>query len=170
MQRRLGAIAVVAIAFVLFRPTEQTVAPRWEVTVVDDKGARLAGINVREAWQQGSLEEKGHEEVLKTDRNGKVIFPKRTMKVSMVSRASGCWYQRREHSDQAVCGPRSSVWAFGPGLGPMDAEDVNQTNGLYVVRDLLPDLVVEHQKSMIMLHHCLPGRSGTGCRTSESYR
>lgn len=162
-------MAVLALGVVLFYPTEQTVAPRWEVTVVDDKGVRLSGINVRETWQQGSVEDKMHEELVKTDKAGKVTFPKRTIQASIISRSLGCWYKRRQESD-AACGPRSSVWAFGRGLGPMDADDVNQTNGLYVVRDLQPDLVVEQQTSMIMLHHCPPGRSGTGCKTSESYR
>lgn len=165
-------MAVLALAVVVFYPTEQTVAPRWEVTVVDDKGARLAGIDVRESWQQASVEEKSHEEVVKTDKAGKVTFPKRTIQTSLVSRGFGCWYQRRQHKDDpdSACGPRSKVWAFGSGLGPMDADDVSQTNGLYIVRDLQPDLVVEQQTSMIMLHHCPPGRSGTGCKTSERYR
>lgn len=168
--RRISAIAAIAVAVVLFYPTEQTVAPRWEVTVVDDKGVRLAGVNVRETWQHASVEEKAHEEVVKTDKAGRVAFPKRTIKTSLISRASGCWYQRRQHQDESACGPRSNIWAFGPGLGPMDADDVNQTSGLYIIREFQPDLVVEQQTSMIMLHHCPPGRSGTGCKISESYR
>lgn len=169
MVRRTGAVAVIALLAVLFFPQEQTVAPRWEVTVVDDKGQRLGGVNVRETWQHGSVEDTVHEEIVTTDKAGRVTFPKRTIETSMISRTLGCWYKRRQQGESA-CGPRSSVWAFGAGLGPMDADDVNQTTGLYVVRELQPDLVVEQQTSMIMLHHCPPGRSGTGCKTSESYR
>jgi len=168
--RRAGVATAVVLMGMLFYPAEQIVAPRWEVTVIDDKGARLAGINVRETWQQASVEKFAHDEVAKTDRAGKVRFPKRTIQASLISRLTGCWYEARQHRSWDACGPRSSVWAFGQGFGPLDANDVSETQGLYIVRELQTDLVVEQQSSMITLHHCPAGRSGTGCSISETYR
>jgi hypothetical protein len=166
---KLVAISALAGVVVLLYPTEQTIAPDWQVTVVDDRGSRLAGVNVRETWQHLSLEPKPHEELLKTDAHGSVHFPRRTLASSYLHRLLGCWDQRRKAPKPTDCGPTASVWAFGTELGPMDAEDTKETAVQYIIRDLQPDLVVAQQTSMIMLHHCPPSHFGVGCRMSEDY-
>jgi hypothetical protein len=165
----LAFVALLTVVVVLVYPVEQTTAPDWKVTAVDDKGVRLAGIGVRETWRQRSVEEKDHEEVAKTDASGSVHFPKRTLKSSYLSRMYGCYKERRANGAQAICGPRASVWAFGPGLGTMDAEDTMDTAARYINKENIPDAMVEQQTTMIMLHHCPPGRVGTGCKLSDEY-
>lgn len=164
---KLVAALLLAAVVVLLFPLEQTIAPDWQVTVVDNKGARLPGVNVRETWQHLSVEAKPHEELLQTDANGTVHFPRRTLNSNMLRRALGCWDQRRKAASPAPCGPVASVWAFGPELGPMDAEDTKETEAQYIRRELQPDLVVEQQTSMIMLHHCPAGHFGKGCATQD---
>jgi hypothetical protein len=167
--KKLVFVALAIIAVFLVYPVEQTTAPEWQVTVMDDKGVRLAGIGVRESWRQGSVEEKDHEEVAKTDANGSVHFPKRALKSSYLSRMYGCYRERRTKASQATCGPYASVWAFGPGLGTLHPEDTLDGTARYINNEILPDVMVEQQTSMIMLHHCPPGRVGVGCRLSDEY-
>lgn len=167
----IGLIAAAIVAAVY--PVDQTVAPEWQVRVVDEKGTRLAGIHVRETWQQGSLEPKANEEVKQTDANGMVQFPRRVLTASLLRRVLGCWGEMRK-GKKAECGPRANIWAFGPGLGTMDADDVREINVKYRPREIAPDLsilpdaVVEEQTSMILLHHCPPGQFGPGCKMAEA--
>ncbi len=165
VKRVILAASAIIVALLVY-PVEQTVAPDWKVTVVDDKGVRLTGIGVRENWRQCSVEGKDHEEVAKTDASGLAYFPKRTLKSSYLLRMYGCYRERRGH---AICGPQASVWAFGPGLGTLHAEDTMDAAARYVNNETLPDAIVEEQTSMIMLHHCPPGRVGTGCKLSDEY-
>lgn len=162
-----AALALVVI-FLLY-PVEQTVAPDWKVTVMDDKGARLAQVGVRETWRQYSVEHTAHEEVATTDASGSVHFLRRTLKSSYLLRMYGCYLERRAHAAEAMCGPQASVWAFGPGLGTLHAEDTAGTTARYTNNESLPDAMVEEQTSMIMLHYCPPGRVGPGCKLSDEY-
>lgn len=171
--KQVGIAVVVAVVLVVLFPVEQTVAPDWQVTVVDEKGNRLAGIHVRETWRQASIEPKDNEEVRQTDASGKVVFPRRVQRSSVLRRTFGCWEEIRNGS-KAGCGPRASIWAFGPGLGTMDEDDVRETHARYRPREIapelkiLPDAVVEEQSSMVLLHRCAPGYFGPGCKIAES--
>lgn len=167
--KKLVFLALVIIAIFLIYPVQQTTAPDWQVTVLDDKGMRLAGIGVRETWRQCSFEDKDHEDVAKTDASGSVHFPKRTLNSSYLQRLYGCYKQRRAKAAQPICGPQASVWAFGPGLGTLHAEDTMDTTAHYTINENLPDVMVEQQTTMIMLHHCPPGRAGVGCKLSDEY-
>jgi hypothetical protein len=165
-----GSFAILVVAVILLvRPVEQTIAPEWQVTVVDDKGVRLAGIHVRETWRQGSVEDKDHEAVLETNAGGSVHFPKRTLKSSYFQRAFGCFLKRRTNPSQTICSPQASVWAFGPGLGTLHEDDTRDIQAEFDNSDVRPDKMVEYQESMIMLHHCPPGRFGVGCKFSDEY-
>jgi hypothetical protein len=167
--KKLVYAALAIAAVFLIYPIEQTTAPDWQVTVIDDKGVRLAGVGVRESWRQHSFEAKDYEEVAKTDASGSVHFPKRTLKSSYLRRMYGCYRERQTKDPQAICGPQASVWAFGPGLGTLHTEDTLDNAARYVSNETLPDVMVEQQTTMIMLHHCPPGRFGAGCKLSEEY-
>lgn len=162
------AIIIVGV-IILMRPVEQTVAPAWQVTVVDEKGIRLSGIHVRESWRQYSIEDKDHEAVLETDGNGSVVFPRRALKSGYMQRMFGCVIKRRMNGSGAICSPQASVWAFGPGLGTLHEEDTKDSQAQFVKAELRPDTMVERQISLILLHHCPPGRVGTGCKLSDEY-
>jgi hypothetical protein len=168
----IGLLAAGLIALVY--PTEQTVAPEWQVTVVDEKGSRLAGIHVRETWRQQSIEQTANEDVKQTDANGMVHFTRRVHTASLLRRILGCWDEMRKGNKQSNCGPHASIWAFGPGLGTMDEEDVRDVNAKYRPREIapdlsiLPDVIVEEQNSMILLHHCPSGKFGPGCKMTEA--
>ena len=107
MTNKVLITVLVLVVIALIYPAEQTVAPEWKVSVVDDKGARLAGIHVREIWRQYSIEDKDHEEVLTTDASGSAVFPKRTLKSGYMQRMFGCWKKRRMNPAEALCSPAS---------------------------------------------------------------
>ena len=78
--------AVLLLAFFLY-PFKTTIVPRWRLNVVDE--TRVLGvpdIRVTEHWQHYLLESEGHEEMQKTNQNGLVDFPARTIRASLASR------------------------------------------------------------------------------------
>ena len=78
--------AVLLLAFLLY-PFKTRIVPRWRLNVVDE--TRVLGvpdIRVTEHWQHYLLESEGHEEMQKTNQNGLVDFPARTIRASLASR------------------------------------------------------------------------------------
>ncbi len=172
--KQVGFGLLVAAIVVLVYPVRQTVAPEWQITVVDEKGNRLSGIHVRETWQQQSLQQRAQEEVKETDATGSVHFSRRVVTASLLQRMWGCWSEMRRRDTQSTCGPSASVWAFGPGLGTMDQDDIRDVKARYRKREIapeltiLPDAIVEEQSSTILLHHCPPSHFGPGCSMAEA--
>lgn len=71
---------------ILLYPFESTVAPSESVLVVTEDWRPIQDTTVRQIWQDYSLESRGHEEDLKTDENGRVAFPRRTIRASVLRR------------------------------------------------------------------------------------
>ena len=67
-------------------PFETTVVPSKSVLVVTEDWKPIQHTAVRQSWQDYSLESTGHEEDLKTDENGRVTFPRRAIRASVVRR------------------------------------------------------------------------------------
>jgi hypothetical protein len=84
----LASAAVVAGA--LFYPTRVTVAPEWNVKVIDNYGRPVIGANIREVWEEYSVENESHEEDKVTGTDGTLYFPLRTMRSSVARRITGC--------------------------------------------------------------------------------
>jgi len=74
------------IGVVLLYPFESTVVPARNVLVLTVDARPVQDITVRQIWQNYSLESEGHEEDLRTDKNGRVSFPKRTIRASLARR------------------------------------------------------------------------------------
>jgi hypothetical protein len=66
-----------------FYPFESTVVPTKSVLVTAESGKPIEGAKVRQSWKNYSLETDGHEEDLFTDKNGRVSFPRRTLRASI---------------------------------------------------------------------------------------
>ena len=122
----LSAAAVLVLAFF---PFEQTVAPEWAVTTLDASRRPMAGITVREVWQQYSLENSPHEEDRLTDTNGQAHFPRRTYRSNFATRFVSCMRQIGGLGVHASCGPKSYLVAFGTGVDTMDWGDLSQEEG-----------------------------------------
>jgi hypothetical protein len=123
---RVAAAVILASPFI---PFPQIVAPDWKIKALDAARRPLAGITVREVWQQYSLEDSSHEEDRATDNRGEVHFPRRTHWTNFAGRLLGCARQIASTGINASCGPHSSLVAFGKGVDTMDWTDIGQEEG-----------------------------------------
>ena len=123
---RVGAAVLLAGILI---PLPQIVAPEWTVTALDSAHRPLAGITVREEWQQYSLEESSHEEDRLTDEKGEVRFPRRKQWTSIAGSFIGCARQVAELGVHANCGAHSYLVAFGRGVDTTDWDDPGQEDG-----------------------------------------
>ena len=110
-------------------PTPQIVAPDWKIRALDAAHRPLAGITIREVWQQYSLEDSSLEEDRLTDNRGEVRFPRRTHWTNFVGRLFGCARQISRTGIDASCGPHSYLVAFGNGVDTLDWTDPGQEDG-----------------------------------------
>jgi len=133
MARRSARKVVYFAALILLLgaliPVPQVVAPDWTVTTLDRAHSPLAGVTVREVWEQYSVESASHEEDRKTDAKGEVHFPRRTRKISVAGKLVGCAFGVLSAGAHASCGAHSYLVAFGPGIDTLDWEDLGQEDG-----------------------------------------
>ncbi len=107
-----GAL-VLLLAFFLY-PFKTTIVPRWRLNVVDE--TRVLGvpdIRVTEHWQHYLLESEGHEERQKTDQNGLVDFPARTIRASVASRIIRTIIGFARQGANGKFGPYASIVVWG---------------------------------------------------------
>jgi hypothetical protein len=84
--RRVIAVLASALLIVSLLPMPYLASPRWDVWVVTNDGKALAGINVRLVYQNYSAEGQAHEVTLKTDEQGRVLFPTQYGHASLLQR------------------------------------------------------------------------------------
>jgi hypothetical protein len=84
--RRKAFWIVIILGVTLLYPIESTVLPRQNVLVVTQDWRPIQGVTVRQIWQHYSLESRGHEQDLTTDQSGRVVFPARTVRASVLWR------------------------------------------------------------------------------------
>jgi hypothetical protein len=82
--RKLSILLV--LGTILIYPFETTVAPPKDVLVVTHDGTPIFEARVRQSWQNYSVESEGHEEELITDSEGRIRFPRRTVRASLLWR------------------------------------------------------------------------------------
>lgn len=87
--RRLWIWAVVLALAACVVPWPKTVAPEWEIRVVDSHGIPARGVLVRESSRDFTLERRDRERDLVTDSNGVVRFERRTVWASAAAYAYG---------------------------------------------------------------------------------
>ena len=97
----------------LFFPFKMAIAPRWRVRVVDDVGVLVRQIKVTEHWQHYLVESEGHEEVRQTDESGRVDFPERSVRASIVSRIINRLTGFASQGTKAKTEPYASIVVWG---------------------------------------------------------
>ena len=105
--------SVLLLALFLY-PFKTTIVPRWRLNVVDE--TRVLGvpdIRVTEHWQHYLLESEGHEEMQKTNQNGLVDFPTRTIRASLASRVTRTIFNFAREGANAKSGPYASIVVWG---------------------------------------------------------
>lgn len=108
----LGSVLFVTVLVSIY-PFQSTVVPLWELRVVDRLGAPVPGINVTQHWQHNLLESVGHEELQRTDREGRVTFPPRRIRAAVFTRIRLAAFKLWRDGRQARLNPYSSVVVWG---------------------------------------------------------
>lgn len=88
MSRINKLVLVIVLAAVLLMPLFSIqMVPEWRLQVLDQDGVPVQNEMIRQTWKDYSLEFwtlSGHEETTITDTNGYVIFPPRSIRVSVL--------------------------------------------------------------------------------------
>src|SRR5260370_21572678 len=84
--RRKTFWLVIVLGISFLYPLENTIVRAQNVRVVTEEWRPIQGCSVRQSWQDYSLESRGHEQDLTTDPNGRVTFPRRTIRASLARR------------------------------------------------------------------------------------
>jgi len=84
MKRKIWWLAFLTSFLTVFLyPFETLVVPEWKARIVDERDNPLANVRVSEHWQQYSIEIQGHEADARTDPQGYLAFPRRTIHASL---------------------------------------------------------------------------------------
>ena len=88
-KRKWVIVILASLAILVLYPFKITVVPEKRVLVITNDMHPVRDALVRQSWQNYSLEREGHEEDLPTDAHGRVTFPTRTIRASLVWRLLG---------------------------------------------------------------------------------
>ena len=156
MRKRTKILAGIALIILLLAyPFNVTVAPEWNVKVVDENGKALAGAYVLEFATQWTLDFH-HEEAICSDLNGEAHFPRHTLRASVLTRVS-MWISK--FGFHSSLGPDVKIGAERLGYGDMPNESTTATwNGSAGRVD-----------SQFVLHKCPAGFTAYKCGASYEY-
>ncbi len=84
-RKALGSATLVLLLILLY-PFKTTTVPEWNLRVLDDGGTAVSGMKVTQHWQNYLLEASGHEDQIITNEEGRVGFPARSIRASLLRR------------------------------------------------------------------------------------
>jgi hypothetical protein len=87
--RKRVIVILVLLAVLLLYPFKKTLVPEKRVLVVTNDMHPVSNALVRQSWKDYSLEAEGHEEDLRSDVNGRITFPTRTIRAPLLVRIFG---------------------------------------------------------------------------------
>ncbi|HEX3435151.1 MAG TPA: hypothetical protein VHT24_00170 [Pseudacidobacterium sp.] len=106
-------VIVGLLLIVLVYPRKLIVVPAYHITLIDQSGKPLPNTGVSELWQQTSIQRQEMLHQVVTDAQGKVFFPQRTIRASLVERVIGCIAYLSRERLAAPCGDHYSITAAG---------------------------------------------------------
>jgi hypothetical protein len=106
-------LVLLLLLLVLIYPFQTTIVPHWRFLVVDDHGSPVRAMNVTEHWRHYLLESEGHEEIARTEDDGQVNFPARTIRASLLHRMMARINKAAGGSGQARVDASASVVLWG---------------------------------------------------------
>ncbi len=127
-------IFLLVLAVVLLYPFKSTVVPEQNVVVATEDWRPIEGARVRQSWQNYSIEGDGHEEDVFTDNNGRVSFPRRTIRASLAWRVVGPVVNVITQGVHASFGVRTNTSDIGGGLEKQDSVRIEARAGELVFR------------------------------------
>ena len=112
LRRALAALLFLLLILLLF-PFKTTIVPPWTLRVVDQSGTPVNGIKVTEHWQHYLIESAGHEDIHQTGADGRVSFPERAIRASLLRRFLATTSRLTKRGTAAKREPYASVVAWG---------------------------------------------------------
>ena len=137
----LAGVLVLLLIFlaILCFPFKMAIVPSWHLRVVDDAGIAVRDINVTEHWQHYLVESEGHDEVRQPDQGGRVEFPERTVRASVVTKALAKLRRFGGTGEPARSDPYASIVVWGN-------RDYETVVAVYVLDTPLRSEVVVHRR------------------------
>jgi len=111
--RKALGLALLVLLFILLYPFKATTVPEWNLRILDDGGAAVRGIKVTEHWQHYLLEASGHEDLRTTNEEGRVGFPARSIRASLLGRLLARIGKIGSQGDPGRTDPYGSVVVWG---------------------------------------------------------
>ena len=100
------------LAFLIY-PFQQTIIPAWQLRIIDNHGSPVSEINITEHWQHWLFEKNAHDDWRKPGLDGRVSFPERTMRSSLLNRLVTRVQKRATEGRYAKVEPAASVVVWG---------------------------------------------------------
>ena len=108
----IGVLLLLLILFLLY-PFKTTIVPVWSLRVVNAARTPVSGINVTEHWQYVLLEDAAHDEAQKTDHDGRVSFPERTIRANLLQTAWAKFNRKKEGDPGFKRVPPATIVVWG---------------------------------------------------------
>lgn len=129
------AAVLLLLLLILVYPFQTTIVPEWSLKVVDEEGAPARDVNVTEHWQHYLVESSSHEDVQRSGADGRVSFPARSIRLSLVGRAWATISRIKRDGWHARRTPAASVVVWGN-------KDYATTVAVYNPAELPPSHVI----------------------------
>ena len=104
---------LVLLLVITLYPFKTTIVPEWGLRVVDDSYAAVPAIKVTEHWQHYLFDAEAQEDVRTTREDGRVSFPARTMRASLLHRAFATVVKVSRYGERARLNAYASVVVWG---------------------------------------------------------
>jgi hypothetical protein len=127
-------VSLLVLGVVLLYPVKSTVVPEQNVLVVAEDWRPIEGARVRQSWQHYSIEADGHEEDMFTDKNGRVSFPRRTIRANLAWRIVRPVVNILTQGIHASFGVHTNTSELGGGLEGQNSAKVESRPGELVFR------------------------------------
>lgn len=113
-------VPLLILLAVLIYPFETVIVPAWKIRVVDKDGKPVKDDFVKQVWKHYSLELDPGEnsEDRRSDDDGYVVFPARTIRASLLKRAVVPALNGLRLQEHASFGPRAYVIVWGTDGSP----------------------------------------------------
>ena len=147
----IGALSLAALLGFLTWPTATVQCPMWEVQVVNESGQPIEGMTVRLSYMNYSAESKSHEEDLRTNASGYVLFHQKSLRAPRIRRALAT-VSSATGGVHASFGPHAWVWTFGDGLEGTAISDGHVTDWTGAPSRMTSKIVAKPVTSVIRIY------------------
>jgi hypothetical protein len=113
---QLGIVlCVLTIGIGLLIPLETVVVPAASLRIVDEAGNSMPNVFVKEEWHDVTVEDDLHVDLEKTDGNGVVAFPTRTVRSFLLKRIINTVWRISTQGVHASIGSGAAITAYANG-------------------------------------------------------